>query len=531
MTEPRKEGAGRPLYTSAPQTRPEPPAAPYLWAAAASYPLAYLYTRGILLYNGFAGWQVPAFAAACIAAVEVLARALGRRHAPEAGLWAACWFTLSAALWAYGEQPALAGWQVLVWHLFAVWYVLARCGMLAQGHSGSLCFLDALAGLITLPFGSFFKRIGALAAGARALLHHRFRLRQAAVAALTAAVTLGLCAAAWPLLAAADANFAAVGRRLMQWMFGWVDGGSLLQTVLAFVLSLPVGAWLYGLVAGSLQRQTPPCPADRFWARLRPLQKLPAVTANVAVGALCALYLLFFALQAAAWLAAAPLGLTAPQAAGFAVDGFWELLRILLLDLAVLAAVRFLGRAPLPRALAALFCGCGLAFAGLAAAKLAVYIHLHGFTPRRVVAGWFLGVLAVWAVLLLVRVFRPIPAARIGIVVLAVSFTLLACVNVKQRIVQANIARYAAGQDAELDTDVLQACGFAPWERERAHCLGYTVDLINAGWFDARPLEDVRQLYELTASFDRVYYADVDGHTRLRLTFDETWRCVAADLT
>src|SRR5699024_8139358 len=86
MTEPSKEGAGRPLYTSAPQTRPEPPAAPYLWAAAASYPLAYLYTRGILLYNGFAGWQVPAFAAAFIAAVEVLARVLGRRHAPEAGL-------------------------------------------------------------------------------------------------------------------------------------------------------------------------------------------------------------------------------------------------------------------------------------------------------------------------------------------------------------------------------------------------------------------------------------------------------------
>ena len=72
MTEPRKEGAGRPLYTSAPQTRPEPPAAPYLWAAAVSYPLAYLYTRGILLYNGFAGWQVPAFAAACIAASSAI---------------------------------------------------------------------------------------------------------------------------------------------------------------------------------------------------------------------------------------------------------------------------------------------------------------------------------------------------------------------------------------------------------------------------------------------------------------------------
>ena len=43
MCEQPKEGAGRPLYESAPKIQPEIPARPYLWAAAASYLLAWLY--------------------------------------------------------------------------------------------------------------------------------------------------------------------------------------------------------------------------------------------------------------------------------------------------------------------------------------------------------------------------------------------------------------------------------------------------------------------------------------------------------
>ena len=187
---------------------------------------------------------------------------------------------------------------------------------------------------------------------------------------------------------------------------------------------------------------------------------MPRSTATVAVAALCGVYALFFAVQAGEWFAAAPLGLSAPDAAAFAVDGFWELQKILLLNFGVLAGVHFLGRAPLPKALAAVFCGFGLAFAALAAGKLAVYVVLYGLTPRRVIAGWFLGVLAVWAVLALVRVFRAIPAAKLAIFTAALSFTVLSCVNVKQRVIDVNLARYEAGIDETLDWGVLWECGY-----------------------------------------------------------------------
>ena len=48
MTEQPREGAGRPLYESAPKIQLAVPATPFLWGAVVSYPLAYLYVKEIL---------------------------------------------------------------------------------------------------------------------------------------------------------------------------------------------------------------------------------------------------------------------------------------------------------------------------------------------------------------------------------------------------------------------------------------------------------------------------------------------------
>ena len=61
MTEQPREGAGRPLYESAPKIQLAVPAAPYLWGAVVSYPLAYLYVKEILFARRFAGWGLPVF--------------------------------------------------------------------------------------------------------------------------------------------------------------------------------------------------------------------------------------------------------------------------------------------------------------------------------------------------------------------------------------------------------------------------------------------------------------------------------------
>ena len=233
-------------------------------------------------------------------------------------------------------------------------------------------------------------------------------------------MTLALCGVAWGLLAAADANFAALGQQVSDWWSRLLNNVRFIDRLMYILLSLPVGAWLYGLVGGSLRRKAPPATAQQCAAVLENCRIVPRTTAVAAVMALCGVYALFFAVQAGEWLAAAPL----------------------------------------PKALAAVFCGFGVAFAALAAGKLAVYVTLCALTPRRFTAAWCLFVLAVCAVLALVRVFKPIPAAKLAIFAAAVSFTLLCCVNVKQRVIDVNLARYEAGIDEELDWGVLWECGY-----------------------------------------------------------------------
>ena len=74
--------------------------------------------------------------------------------------------------------------------------------------------------------------------------------------------------------------------------------------------------------------------------------------------------------------------------------------------------------------------------------------------------------LLVWGVLLLVRVFKPIPAARIGIAVLAVSFVVLGCTDPDRRIAEATLTRWEQGTDPMLDTGVLSACGATQYSGE-----------------------------------------------------------------
>ena len=314
------------------------------------------------------------------------------------------------------------------------------------------------------------------------------------------------------------------------WQNFW--SARLLSELFNILLSLPVGAWLFGLVYGAARRDGPPCDGPAFYKALAPYKRLPRLTCGIVTGALCALYSLFFALQLAEWTAAmgGP-GLTAPEASAFAVDGFWELLRIQLLDIAVLAGVHFLAKRPLPKALAALFCGFGVAFALLAGAKLAAYIRLFGFTPRRVAAGWFLTVLLVWGVLLLVRVFKPIPAARIGIAVLAVSFVVLGCTDPDRRIAEATLTRWEQGTDPMLDTGVLSACGATQYSGEEKEPLlmSTTTRLVQDGWFIGRSLDDIYQLYYFDRDNQTVYTTQLDATHTLRLTVQGN-TCTAAEL-
>ena len=83
---------------------------------------------------------------------------------------------------------------------------------------------------------------------------------------ITAALLLG--GAACATLAGADDNFARLWGHLGSWLGQLFGQDALLANLLIFALSLPVGAWLFGLAGGSARRKAPPVAAEQFYGKL-----------------------------------------------------------------------------------------------------------------------------------------------------------------------------------------------------------------------------------------------------------------------
>lgn len=447
----KKEAAGQPLMFSIPKNSPLVTSVALLLSYAAGYEYVSR-CLGLGVSHASPSWRagVLVFVVLYTALVELTAWASGHKPNRNAAAWWCCWLvqSLAMAMWQL-HTDGLGFWQVMAWHGTAIYYVLTRNGLLAAGRTSCLILLDGITGTFTIPFGNFFLRIRLLWQQLRqvwtARTHRKKRVLEVAFS-ITAALLLGGVACA--TLAGADANFARLWGSFGSWLGRLFDQDVLLADLLIFVLSLPVGAWLFGLAAGSARRSTAPVAAEQVYGNMAKLPRLPRLMGALAMAVLCGVYALFFAVQAAEFAAAlgAPLPLDAVDAATFAVNGFWEFCRILVLNLAVLAVLHFLGAQPITqkgaeRALAVALCAFCAAFAGLAAAKLAVYIQLYGPTVRRIWAAWVLAALLLASILAGVRLFRKIQAARIAFVAAVFSFSLLCCLPLERFCVDAQLAR------------------------------------------------------------------------------------------
>ena len=474
----KKEAAGQPLPFSAPKN----PQWVMLAALLLSYAAGYEYVDrclGFGVASEYSAWRagVLVFVALYTVVVELAAWAGDRKPSRTAAAWWCCWLVQSLAMAGWSlHTDDLGFWQVVAWHCTAIYYVLARNDLLAAGRTSCLVLLDGVAGMFAIPFGNFLLRTQLLwQALHRWWANHAGRKGRTLETAVSITAALLLGGAACATLAGADDNFARLWGHLGSWLGQLFGQDALLANLLIFALSLPVGAWLFGLAGGSARRKAPPVAAEQFYGKLAALPRLPRLMGVLVMAVLCGVYTLFFAVKAAEFAAAlgAPLPLTAPDAAAFAVNGFWEFCRILALDLTVLAALHFLGTQPvtqkgLSRVLAVALCGFGAGFAMLAAAKLAVYINLYGPTVRRIWAAWVLGALLLASVLAAVRLFCGIPAARMAFVAAAFSFSLLCCLPLERFCVDAQLARPDCDwqllqrytwQSSELDEYITQQAG------------------------------------------------------------------------
>lgn len=348
---------------------------------------------------------------------------------------------LALTIWGFGEgEFGLV--QFLMIHVSFVFYVLARNGWLAQGQLGILVWYDALTGFVLLPFRHFLLRLTTVfyqpvEAIEKRKDHRLNKLQTVGVLAISISLSFFLVGFVGGQLSQVSATFSAVTQDFNQAFIDFLQSLNQVRISAIFwrwILSLPVGAWLFGLVAGSLLN----IPRKRldyatFQAGLKPFRIFPPLAAYIIIGSLCLIYTLFFVVGISEIGGLLSLQTISPQdASSTAVSGFWQLVRVSLLNFAVLGGFYLVGERPLWETtitrwmIAILFTFAGL-FALLASWKLfAIYIFIYGPTPLRLLSGWFILVLLVWCILALIRFFRPIQAIRYGLLYALISFTITA---------------------------------------------------------------------------------------------------------
>lgn len=406
--------------------QPASPARPPLpkWmvpAALFSWLWGWAYARGLLFGFEYGPVFMALFCLLFFAGVEWMCRAADRPAPKESRLWLALWGLLAAdyifKISALFYHDAVQNWEFFALHLAAAYWVLARTGSLTEERTGPFLPLDVLRALVILPFGNFFLRVRVLFRALVSWLQNLSGRKKgnfwAGVVTLCVAVPVLVLAAG--LLSGADAAFGDALKGFFRW---FTLPEALLSEFLYFAVGLPVGAYLFGLAAGTLKKDPGPARGPSLRAEAEKLRLAPGGALAFCLALLLALYVLFFSIQlnylTGGFFGRLPSGFTA---AAYARRGFFELCAVVVLNFSVLTAAAKASRTPLRQSpvlkvLAVLLCLSNLLFAAVGASKMVLYIRRFGFTPRRVVSGWFILVLAVLTVLALVSLFRPFPVVR-----------------------------------------------------------------------------------------------------------------------
>ena len=415
---------------------------PQLLAALASYGVGYLYLR--LLFEGwYCGPALAVFAAVFCLWVEGFCRAARRPAPKESWLWLGILAVLCLAACLHPTGLTFTACRLAA-HGAAAYWALARTGMLAEGITGPLLPLDLVSAFVVLPFGQFFLRLRTLLSGIGQLRPRRGGLRRVGLVLLTLAVMLPVWGMAIHLLSQADVGFALLTRDLTDWAARLLPQPDAFTLVL-LVLSLPVGAWLYGLVGGALRRTVPPVNGQAVRTGAEALRAAPCPAVAAALAGTCLLYLLFFAVQAGYLFGAA----------NYARQGFFELCQVCALNFALLAGAAKLSRSPLRtrpllRGLATLLCAETFLFGLVAAAKLGIYIRRFGLTERRLFSAWAILMLLLAAVLALARLRRAFASVRVLALTCAVSFAAV-CLFSAAALPHMNFEEYEAPMDGTCE--------------------------------------------------------------------------------
>ena len=362
-----------------------------LIAALLSYLAAYIYVAAP--FGGELELWLLVFTAFYFALVEYLCAS--RRRVWESWVWLGC---MLSAVCSYVFSPCEVWGKSATFifaNIFAVWWTMSRAGVLLDGESGHFLPFDALNGFVLLPFGNFFLRVRTWWHFASRPRREGKKLNTSALVGSIIAVLLALLLllSALEHLSGADAGFGTLVGNITGF---FTNNVNLVDFFFKLLVSLPVGAYIFGLISGSM-RLSPQRITERrgfLESLLGQLRIVPARVWSMCLAVFIAVYAVFFVMQGGyifgAFSRTLPEGMTVAQ---YARQGFFELCRVMALNFVLLWLVTRMSAQPVrERRLSLALCLALLAesilFAVVALSKLALYIDCFGFTPLRLESTW-----------------------------------------------------------------------------------------------------------------------------------------------
>lgn len=424
----------------------------YKGAALFSYVLAYFYSE--IFFNSNLIYYFP-LSVGLIGVVELLNHVTNRPFTqamiknnsfPETIVFMFATLAQALALSIWGPHPQFEAIQFIALHMCFIFYVASRNGALLQHRIGVMIWLDSFNHIFVLPTKNLFLRKKVLFTRTPAQQdstkdQQTFLVKYSNLAFIAISIffTLFLVNFVWSQLIQVSDKFASITENFSSVSFDWLrvhfNPTTLIVFSIQFILSIPVGMWLFGLMAGSSLSQSNHNAYTTFHQKMRSYQVFPKSTAYIVIGSLCFIYGLFFVVAMSEFntllfgVNATSITITPQEASSIAISGFWQLIRVSLLNFVVLGTFYVFAEKPLwdikdTRLLLTCLFIFATCFALIAAWKLfGVYIYLYGLTPRRLLSGWFILVLLAWCILTTIRLYKPVQAIRLGVLYTVISFT------------------------------------------------------------------------------------------------------------
>ena len=392
----------------------------------ASYAIAYLYTYILLSPNGNTNICLVIFTLCfCVGAELVYHK---QKAVWESYIWLGC-LLICLVCYVVGRDRIWGDYTLLFLHAYAIYWVLARSGRMMDKESSGFILLDVINGVLIFPFKNFFLRFRVIWSSLKEKSKSNSSIVIKVITIIAVVFVVILFCLAVLLLSSADQLF---GRAFYS-VTKYLQVDIFREILIRFIISLPIGAYLYGLVIGT-NREEPEKLLEHKNAVLNGLEYIKKVPSNiwtVLLGVFSVLYLIFFIFQGSylfgAFAHKLPETFTVAQ---YARQGFFELcvimaLNFILLWLAVMSSNTGIHRNKTLKVMCTVLLIESILFSVTALSKIFLYISNFGFTPLRFQSTWLVCVLLVGCIASIYTIWTGRRSAKTWILYSGITLALL----------------------------------------------------------------------------------------------------------